>query len=420
MGLHIPPSLHHRRFRLLWIGLGISIAGSQMQLWSLFWHIRELTDQPIALGGIGLARIVPLVVFSLIGGAIADVANRRKVMFLTQTGMALVAVALGVLTLSGTITLWQIYALTAVQAVAAAFDLPARQALVPNLLPTKDLPNAFSMTSIAFQTGSIIGPALSGLVIASLGLQWVYFINALTYLAVIWALLAMGSVSQEVQRTSKSPVSLEAIQEGVRFIIGHPVILSTMLMDFIATFFSSANTLMPIIARDVLKVGPVEYGWLSSAQSIGAMLAAVVISQLKEIRRQGQVFLVAVVFFGLATVAFGFARSVLVAMLALIVVGASDSVSTIIRNTIRQLQTPDYIRGRMVSVNQIFFAGGPQLGEIEAGIVAQLFGAPLAVISGGVACVLAVAAIARRWPVLREYNGDEPVLAGRSAGSLAN
>jgi MFS family permease len=420
MGLHIPPSLHHRRFRLLWIGLGISIAGSQMQLWSLFWHIRELTDQPIALGGIGLARILPLVAFSLIGGAIADVANRRKVMFLTQTGMALVAVALGLLTLSGTITLWHIYALTAVQAVAAAFDLPARQALVPNLLPTKDLPNAFSMTSIAFQTGSIVGPALSGLVIASLGLQWVYFINAVTYLAVIWALLAMGSVSQEVQRRSKSPVSLEAIQEGVRFIFGHPVILSTMLMDFIATFFSSANTLMPIIARDVLNVGAVEYGWLSAAQSIGAMLAAVVISQLREIRRQGWVFLVAVIFFGLATVAFGFARSLLVAMLALIVVGASDSVSTIIRNTIRQLQTPDYIRGRMVSVNQIFFAGGPQLGEIEAGIVAQLFGAPVAVISGGIACVLAVAAIARRWPVLREYNGDEPVLAGQSAGSLAN
>lgn len=358
MRIHVPPALKHRRFRLLWIGLGISIAGSQMQLWSIFWHIRELTDQPIALGGVGLARIIPLIIFSLIGGAIADVANRRKMMFLTQSAMALVAVALGVLTLNGSIQLWHIYALTAVQAVAASFDLPARQALVPNLLPGRDLPNAFSMTSIAFQTGSIIGPALSGLVIASLGLQWVYFINAITYLAVIWALLAMGSVPQQVQRRSKNPVSLEAIAEGVRFIWNSPIILSTMLMDFVATFFSSANTLMPIIARDVLKVGAVEYGWLSSAQSIGAMIAALVVSQMREIRQQGRIFLVSVVIFGLATVLFGFARSVLVAMLALIVVGASDSVSTIIRNTIRQLQTPDYIRGRMVSVNQIFFAGG--------------------------------------------------------------
>jgi MFS family permease len=424
MSLHVPPSLQHRRFRLLWIGLMISVAGSQMQLWSLFWHIRVLTDQPIALGGIGVARIIPLVIFSLIGGAIADVADRRKVMFLTQSSMAVIAVVLGLLTLNGSIQLWQIYALTAIQAVALAFDMPARQALVPNLLPNKDLPNAFSMTSIAFQTGSIIGPAISGLVIASLGLQWVYFINAISYVAVLWALIAMGKVPQEIQVRDSArrqrPVSLEAIAEGVRFIIGHPIILSTMLMDFVATFFSSANTLMPIIARDVLNVGPVAYGWLSAAQSIGAMIAAVVISQLNEIRRQGPIFLVSVGIFGIATVLFGMANTLRMAMLALIVVGAADSVSTIIRNTIRQLQTPDYIRGRMVSINQIFFAGGPQLGEIEAGIAAQLFGAPFAVISGGIACVVAVGLIARKWPVLRTFNGDEPILAGQPAGSAAD
>jgi MFS family permease len=420
MRLHIPPSLHHRQFRLLWLGLGISIAGSQMQLWSLFWHIRELTDQPIALGGIGLARILPLVFFSLIGGAIADVANRRKVLFLTQTAMAVVAIGLGILTLQGNIQLWHIYALTAIQAVAVAFDVPARQALVPNLLPTRDLPNAFSLTSIAFQTGSIIGPALSGLVIAGLGLEWVYFINAVSYLAVILALILMGSVAQEVRQRVGRAVSVESIAEGIRFIRSHPIILSTMLMDFIATFFSSANTLMPIIARDVLKVGAVEYGWLSAAQSIGAMMAALVISQLREIRRQGRVFLISVAVFGLATVFFGFARSMLVAMLALILIGAADSVSTIIRNTIRQLQTPDYIRGRMVSVNQIFFAGGPQLGEIEAGVVAQFFGAPVAVISGGIACILAVGIIVRKWPILRTFNGDEPVLAGQPVASAAD
>ncbi len=420
MRIHIPPALHHRRFRLLWIGLMISIAGSQMQLWSLFWHIRELTDQPIALGGIGLARIIPLVIFSLIGGAVADVANRRKVMFATQGGMALVAVALGLLTLNGSIVLWQIYALTAIQAVAASFDLPARQALVPNLLPPKELPNAFSMTSIAFQVGSIIGPALSGIVIASLGLEWVYFINAATFLAVILALILMGDVPQQVEVHAKRAVSVESIAEGIRFIISHPIILSTMLMDFVATFFSSANTLMPIIARDVLNVGAIEYGWLSSAQSIGAMAAALVISQLSEIRGQGKIFLASIMVFGVATVAFGLARTVLLAMLALIVVGAADSVSTIIRNTIRQLQTPDYIRGRMVSVNQIFFAGGPQLGEMEAGVAAQFFGAPFAVISGGIACVVAVGLIARKWPVLRTYNGDEPILAGQPASGAAD
>jgi MFS family permease len=415
MTLRIPPAFHHSRFRLLWFGLLVSIAGSQMQTWALFWHIRTITDQPIALGGIGLARIIPVIIFSLVGGAVADVANRRLVMFVTQSALALVALGLALLTFSGHIDLWHIYLLTAVQAVAAAFDLPARQALVPNLVPARDLPNAFSLTSIAFQTGAIVGPALSGLVIAYFGLSWVYLINALSYLAVILALILMGPVAQTVQAGRRPEVNLTAIRDGVQFTLGHPVILSTMIMDFLATFFSSANTLMPIYARDVLHVGVVAYGWLSAAQSIGAVAAALVFSQFREIRRQGPMFLGAVVVFGLATVLFGLARSLAAAMLALILAGAADSVSTIIRNTIRQLQTPDHMRGRMTSVNQIFFTGGPQLGEVEAGVVAQLFNAPVAIISGGIGCLVAVAWIVRRWPQIWRYNGDEPVLAGATS-----
>jgi MFS family permease len=234
-------------------------------------------------------------------------------------------------------------------------------------------------------------------------------------MAVIVALIMMGQVTQQVQIQHHAPVSLEAISEGVRFILGHPIILSTMILDFFATFFSSANTLMPIFARDILHVGVVQYGWLSSAQSIGAVAAALILSQYNEIRRQGPIFLGAVVVFGLATISFGLSTTFVAAMLALIFIGAADSVSTIIRNTIRQLQTPDYIRGRMTSVNQIFFMGGPQLGEVEAGTVAQFFGAPLAVISGGIGCILAVGWVVWRWPQLRRYNGDEPILAGATA-----
>jgi MFS family permease len=425
--LHIPPALRHRRFRLLWAGQAISVAGSQMQIWALFWHISQLTDQPIALGGIGLARLLPIVGFSLVGGALADVVDRRKLLFLTQGVLMLQGLALAWLTFTGQITLWHIYALTAIQAVAISFDQPARQSLVPNLVPARDLANAFSMQSIAFQTGAIAGPALSGLVIAYLGQPYTYLINAVTFMAVFLALVRIGPVSQVRQeaapgaaqeeglRKRRTYVSLPAIVEGVRFIRSHPIILSTMVLDFFATFFSSANTLMPIFAQDVLHVGEVEYGWLSAAQSVGAVGAALVISQLPAIRRQGPLFLASVVAFGLATIAFGLSRQVSLAFLALIFVGASDSVSTIIRNTIRQLQTPDYIRGRMTSVNQIFFMGGPQFGEVEAGVAAQLFGAPLAIISGGVGCILAVGWIARRWPQLRAYNGDEPVLAGATA-----
>jgi MFS family permease len=385
----------------------ISVAGSQMQTWALFWHIRDLTDQPIALGMVGLARILPVIVFSLVAGALADTVNRRKLMFATQAAQALVAALLWVLTLRGAINLGMIYLLTAIQAVAIAFDLPARQALVPNLVPAKDLPNAFSLNSIAQQIGSIAGPALSGLVIASLGQSAVYLINAISFLAVLIALILMGPVAQQAPAGAKPALNLKGISEGIHFIINQPIILSTMVLDFFATFFSSANTLMPLFARDVLHVGVIQYGWLSAAQSIGAVSAALVISQIPIIRRQGPLFLLSVAAFGLSTILFGFSKSFLLAMIALILMGASDSVSTIIRNTIRQLQTPDYIRGRMTSINQIFFMGGPQLGEVEAGVVAQLFSTPVAIITGGIGCLAALAWIVRRWPQLRTFNGDE-------------
>lgn len=412
--MRIPPSLKHRRFFYLWLGLLISIAGTQMQIWAIFWHIRTLTEEPIALGGVGLARIIPVIVFSLIGGAVADSLNRRKILFITQTAAALIALTLGLFTQFGNISIWHIYALTALQAVAVAFDGPARQALVPNLVPARDLPNAFSMTSLAFQTGAILGPALSGFAIAYGGQEVVYYINAGSFLAVIVALVLIGDIPQKASALVK-PVSWTSIREGIVFILNKPIILSTMLLDFVATFFASANTLMPIIAVDVLKVGVLEYGWLSAAQSVGAVLAALVISQVRELRRQGPIFLGAVVVFGVATVFFGLSSSFVLAWTALAVTGAADSVSTIIRNTIRQLQTPDHIRGRMTSVNMIFFQGGPQLGEVEAGVVAQLFGAPFAIVSGGIACILGMLLIVRKWPALLNYNGDEPSLAGATA-----
>ncbi|MDI6696216.1 MAG: MFS transporter [Anaerolineales bacterium] len=413
--IHIPPALQHRSFRLLWFGLMVSVAGSQMQVAAIHWHIRELTGEPnpLALGGIGLARILPVIAFSLIGGTVADAYNRKRIMFVTQSVMALTALALAALTFGGQVSIWTIYALTAIQASAIAFDLPARQALIPNLVPARDLPNAFSLTSIAFNTGAILGPALSGFVIAEWGQGYTYLINALSFGAVLLALALLGPVTQ--QKLKRQTSGLAAMREGIHFIVSHPIILSSMLLDFFATFFSSANTMMPIIARDILKVGERGYGLLSSAQSIGAVTAGLIVSQLREIRRQGPTFLYAVVVFGLATIGFGLSRQFALSMAALILMGAADSVSTIIRNTIRQLQTPDYIRGRMTSINQIFFQGGPQLGEVEAGIAAQLFGVPFAIISGGVGCIVAVALIAHCWPQLARYNGDEPIRAGAAA-----
>lgn len=412
--MHIPPSLKHKKFFYLWLGQLISVTGAQMQLWAIFWHINQLNPNPIALGGIGVARILPIIIFSLIGGALADSVDRRKVLFVTQSAAALLALTLGLLTQFGSITIWHIYVITALQAVTVAFDAPSRQALVPNLLPKKDLPNAFSMTFTAAQVGSVLGPALSGIVIAAFGQEAVYYINSISFVAVIAALILIGHVPQAFAEKAAG-VSVAAIREGFRFIFSKPIIFSTMLLDFVATFFASAHTLMPIIAREVLNVSVVEYGYISAAPAVGAVLIALVISQVKEIRRQGQIFLGSVIVFGLATIIFGATRSFIIAWLAIAVTGAADGVSTIIRNTIRQLQTPDHVRGRMTSVNQLFFQGGPQLGEIRAGVLAQLFGAPYAIISGGIGCIIGTIAIAWKWPHLTKYNGDEPMLAGAPA-----
>jgi len=407
--LHIPPALKHRRYFYLWLGLLISIAGSQMQISAIFWHIRTLTGNPdpLALGGIGLARILPVIIFSLLSGPVADAFNRRQILFVTQTLLALIALALALLTFTNHITIWQIYALTALQAAVSAFDLPARQAMVPNLVPAKDLSNAFSMQSIATNTGSVVGPMLGGVVIATIGQGYTYLFNAISFLAVIVALILIGTVTQETRESGG--VNLGAIKDGIRFIFQRPMILSTMLLDFVATFFASANTMMPIVARDILKVGEVGYGFLSSAQSVGSVLAALVISQLHNLRRQGPVFLGAVVVFGVATVLFGISHLYMLALLALVLMGAADAVSTIIRNTIRQLQTPDPMRGRMTSINQIFFQGGPQLGEVEAGVVGQLFGVPISIISGGIGCIIGTLLIIMKWPQVRLYDHEKPI-----------
>jgi MFS family permease len=287
------------------------------------------------------------------------------------------------------------------------------------------------MSSIAQNTGAIIGPALAGVVIATLGQEYTYLFNAISFLAVIVALILMGAVLQDMRHAPG--INLKAALEGVRFIFKKKIILSTMLMDFVATFFASANTMMPIVARDILKVGEIGFGWLSSAQSIGSVITGLILSQIRHIRRQGALFLSAVTFYGLATVLFGFSSwlgpsvilfslpafqvtlSFMVAFFSLVLIGSADTVSTIIRNTIRQLNTPDHIRGRMVSVSMVFFQGGPQLGEVEAGIVGTLIGVPFAIITGGIGCILGVVLIVLKWPELRRYNGDEHLAVSPAA-----
>jgi MFS family permease len=402
-------ALQHRNYRLIWIGLFVSFTGSMMQNAALLWHVSLLVApgrKGLALGLVGLVRVVPVVVFSLISGVVADAWNRRRLMLFTQVAATAVAVALGLIAFRGVTAVWPIYALAAIGSAVGAFDLPARNALVPTLVPREHLPNAISLNTIMFQTASVVGPSLGGVLIATTSVGWVYIANAISFAFVVAALLMMRDVPPRAaaEAGSRDDVSLHAALEGLRFVFRSPLIRSTMLLDFFATFFSSATALLPIFAQDILQVGARGYGWLYAAPAVGAVATSAVMVPLTErIERRGPTLLWAVGGYGLATVVFGFSRSFWLTFFCLALTGATDTVSMVIRNIVRQLETPDRLRGRMTGVNMVFFMGGPQLGELEAGAVANWLGAPFSVISGGIGCVVATVWVAVATPALRRY-----------------
>ena len=397
-------ALRHRDFRLWWFGQLISQSGSAMQTLAINWQISQLTGfNPLALGLVGLSRFVPIVIFALIGGAVADARDRRKLLIATQSILMVLAALLGLLSSAGLATVWPIYAISALSAAALAFNGPARQALIPALLPREHLANALSLNSVMGQMATIGGALLGGVLIGLHDVAIVYWLNAASFLAVIAALFVMRPARQEIRRKA----SVGSVREGLRFVFHQPIILSTMLLDFIATFFSSANQLLPIFAAQILNVGAPGLGALTAATSIGSFIAGGTMGFVARVKKPGQVILYAVAVYGLATVLFGLSRDFAFSLLMLGVTGASDTVSTILRGTIRQLVTPDEMRGRMTSVNMIFFMGGPQLGEMEAGFAAALLGAPLSVITGGIGCFIAVALTAWKAPMLRKFDEDD-------------
>jgi MFS family permease len=407
-------ALRHRNFRLLWLGLLFSFTGSFMQSAALLWHVSLLVPDDrkgLALGIVGLVRFVPIVVFSMISGVVADAWNRRRLMLATQSLATLVALALAILTFRGLTAVWVLYAMAALGSSIGAFDPPARQALVPMLVPRDHLPNAISLNTIMVQAASVAGPACGGLLIGSVGLGWVYLANAVSFGCVIAALLMMRGVPTRVESaTDRDDVSWRAATEGLRFVFRSPIIRSTMLLDFFATFFSSAIALLPIFAQDILFVGPEGYGWLYAAPAAGALtMSAAMVLLTDRIQRRGPVLLWAVTLYGLATIGFGLSRSFAITFACLAITGAADTVSMIIRSVVRQLETPDRLRGRTTGINMVFFNGGPQLGEVEAGTVAHWFGAPFSVITGGIGCLVATGWVAAATPELRKYRATPMV-----------
>ena len=386
-----------------------SFTGSFMQSAAILWHVSLLVSperKGLALGLVGLVRVVPIVAFSMISGVVADAWDRRKLMLFTQTAAASVALTLAALTMHGLNAAWVLYVLAALSSAVGAFDLPARQALVPMLVPRNHLPNAISLNMIMLQAASVAGPGVGGLLIGSAGLAWVYLLNALSFGCVILALVLMRDVPAQAHASDEphNRVSWRAAIEGLRFVFESPLIRSTMLLDFFATFFSSAVALLPIYAQDILFVGPEGYGWLYAAPAAGAVvMSAIMVFLTDRITRRGPVLLWAVAVYGLATVGFGVSRPFWWSFACLALTGVADTISAVIRSIVRQLETPDRLRGRTTGINMVFFLGGPQLGELEAGSVAQWLGATFSVVSGGIGCLIVTAWVAATTPQLRAY-----------------
>lgn len=414
-------ALQYRDFRLLWFGQAVSSLGSQMQQIAINWHIYsllreqvqvielfgrtwELDSGALGLGTLGLVRVFPIMLFALLGGVLADIMARRKLLLWADGLSAVFAAVLAILTLTGRITVPLIYLLSAALSAVNTLGVPARQSIVPNLVAREHMTNAVSLNNLIFQIGSIAGPALGGLLVGWFDIGVVYLVDAISFGATILALILMTHRGQAAAPDNR--LNWQTAIEGLRFTYNTPILWGTVLLDFFATLFSSARTMLPIVADQILGVGAAGYGFLATAQPVGALIAGVILSLRDTIRRQGYALLGGVVIYGLATALFGVSNIFAFSYILFALTGAGDTVSTVIRGTLRQVITPDHLRGRATSVSMIFFMGGPQLGELEAGLAAAFFGVPFAIFSGGIATVLLTIWVAWRFPQIRNYRGE--------------
>lgn len=397
---HGPSPLRFRDFRILWAGFFVSQVGTQMQVVAISWQVYQLTGDPLALGAIGLARVVPVLVLGVFGGMFADVVDRRRMLLATQSAMMLASLGLFYLTWSGRVTTAALYAFCVAAGTATALANPARQAMIPSLVPEAVLARALGLSVSSWQLATVLGPTIGGIVLAAQGAALVYLLDALSFLAMIGALLVIrprGSAAPQTQP------GVEALREGFRFLWRTPILLALMLADFLGTFFAGAMLLLPIFASELLDVGPSGLGLLFAAPAVGSMLVALGISIVGSPPLTGATVLWCIALYGLSTAAFGATRSFEAALLFLALGGAADGASTVVRQTLRQLLTPDHLRGRMTGVTMIFFMGGPQLGELEAGVVARLLGVRTSVVLGGILCAASALAMAALVPGLRRY-----------------
>jgi MFS family permease len=390
-----------RDYRLLFTGNAVSYLGRQLTVVAIPFQVFTMTKSSLAVGMIGLVTLVPLVTLSLAGGAIADAMDRRKLLLITQILSASTSAGLALNAGSSSPRLWPIYVLAALSAGLAGVDLPARNATIPRLVGRELYPSAAALGQIQFQIGQIAGPALAGVIISQVSLAAAYWIDVASFGAAIAAVLLIAPQPPEGGGTR---ASLSSIAEGLRYVKSRRLLMSTFLIDIDAMVFGMPRALFPALGTGFFGGGAATVGLLYAAPGAGALVGALFTGWVGGVRYQGRAVIAAVVIWGAAIAGFGLVPWLPVGLLMLAVAGAADVVSAVFRNTILQLSVPDNLRGRLSSVHIAVVTGGPQLGDAEAGAVAALASPRVSVVSGGLACILGVAALVRCVPELARYD----------------
>jgi len=386
-------------FRLYWTGSFVSNFGTWMQTVAQGYLVYQLTGSTFMLGVVGFVQSLPFLLFALYGGVLADRLERRRLMVWTQIGMMVLAFLLALLTLTGLVVVWHVLVIVFLNGIVNAFNTPVRQSIVSDLVPRKDLANAIAINSTQFQSSRTLGPALAGVLLAAVGPGWCFFLNGVSFVAVIWTLLVM-QVPPLPPRPR--PPALQSVREALVYVRGHALIWTLLLAAGIPSLFGMAYMfLLPAFAETVLDAGPAGLGVLQSAVGIGALAGALTIASLPARLRGGATMLAALVVLGLALAAFGASQAFVLSVAALFAVGFSQMVYNNLRMTFVQGLAADEMRGRVLSLLTLATFGLQPLGAIEAGALASVIGPGLAMLLNGAVCLVLGVLVWARSPRLR-------------------
>ncbi|GLO42776.1 MULTISPECIES: MFS transporter [Pseudomonas] len=396
---------HHRPFLAFWLARVFTASGFQMLTVAIGWHLYQLTGNVLDLGLVGLVEFAPRVLFMLHTGHVADRYDRRKVAALCQSLQGLIALALALGSATDNVTRELIFALAFLLGATRSFEMPATQALLPNVVPAGLFPRAVAASASATQSATIVAPAVGGFLYA-FGSIWVYGPTVALYAIACVLTLSLQARGQVAQR---GRASIESLLAGIRFIRSRPDILGAISLDLFAVLLGGATALLPVFAKDILLTGPLGLGLLRSAPAVGALLMSLWLARFPFERNVGRTMFTAVGVFGVATIAFGLSTSFWFSLAVLVVLGAADMISMVIRGAFVQLETPDEMRGRVSAVNGLFIGASNQLGEFESGVTAHWFGTVPAVVLGGVGTLVVTGVWIRLFPTLakrdRLHNG---------------